>query len=517
MKLRTRLILTILITFIPLGVGWRELIATSTREAIEQSTREFLLDTMQPMGRAICESHPEWFPDGPPRTEQPKTTGAGAFFQSLLMGGPPKRIREAMDEEASKNRPRGMEAMPWAYGPDLVSRNPRAPEIPERLAHELRTGAELASESFEIDGRHLMRIATWMPWREGPCAIVMVERHVPDFMQAHERLLPGLLALCGGIVLAMLVVIWPVIGRIRRLQEAVETSARDGYGTPVRLGGHDEIADLARSFDAAATTVRQQIEDLAAREQTLRRFVADTTHDVMTPLTVLQGHLAGAASEARNDQVADLARVDSSISECQYIGSLLHNLGAVAKLESGDMGAPKDRVDLVSLVERVVQRHMQFARTRDVELVHAVPSNPCCVIGDVTLLEQAIGNVVHNAVRYNHPGGHVSVALDRTDGAFTLTVLDDGPGVAPELLPRLTERSFRTREARTRETHGTGLGLGIARDVADRHGLTLELSVPHEGGFRAMFTGALTIAPSPPGTHALPESGMPSPSHASSA
>jgi len=120
----------------------------------------------------------------------------------------------------------------------------------------------------------------------------------------------------------------------------------------------------------------------------------------------------------------------------------------------------------------------------------AVPE-PLAVPSDHTLLEQAISNLVDNAVRYNTTGGHVAVVLDVAGDAFTISVTDDGPGVSEEDLARLTTRWFRGSDARTRRPDGTGLGLAIAREAALCLGLTLTFTRPVAGGLRAELRGRL--------------------------
>jgi len=121
-----------------------------------------------------------------------------------------------------------------------------------------------------------------------------------------------------------------------------------------------------------------------------------------------------------------------------------------------------------------------------------VPERAFEANGDVTLLEQAVSNLVHNAIRYNHEGGHVAVTLEEGErGQFRLVVLDDGPGVAPEELERLVERRYRSDDARSRSLGGNGLGLAISLDVAKRHGFVLALQLEQPTGLRASLCGAL--------------------------
>ena len=114
-----------------------------------------------------------------------------------------------------------------------------------------------------------------------------------------------------------------------------------------------------------------------------------------------------------------------------------------------------------------------------------MPDPPLVAPSDHTLLEQALSNLVDNAIRYNHAGGHVAVLLDRAGDGFVLSVTDDGSGVMDEELSRLTTRWFRGSESRTRRPDGKGLGLAIATESVKRVGLALTFARPGETGLRA--------------------------------
>jgi signal transduction histidine kinase len=127
-----------------------------------------------------------------------------------------------------------------------------------------------------------------------------------------------------------------------------------------------------------------------------------------------------------------------------------------------------------------------IASASTIELNFAVPESPVIVSADVTLLEQALSNLVDNAIRYNRSGGHVAIVLD---SGFVLRVVDDGPGVSEADMSRLTARRFRSEEARTRRDDGQGLGLAITVEALDRLGYTLTFSRPAEGGLAAEIRG----------------------------
>jgi signal transduction histidine kinase len=208
----------------------------------------------------------------------------------------------------------------------------------------------------------------------------------------------------------------------------------------------------------------------------------------MLPLTVLQGHLSQLRKEAA-EGTDGARRLAAAAEEAHYLGSLLQNLSAAAKLET--QGAvERHPFDLSALIERVVERHRPVAQAAGIALDHAIPEAPLWTEGDVTLVEQAVGNVVHNAIRHNRGGGRVAVVLDE-DGAdrFRVRVADDGPGVPADEMARLGERRFRTADARQRHPEGLGLGLSITRDVAERHGFELSFASGGTGGLVVELRG----------------------------
>jgi signal transduction histidine kinase len=273
----------------------------------------------------------------------------------------------------------------------------------------------------------------------------------------------------------------PIVRRVRQLTESVRKLGSDAEA-PIEVDGRDEIAELGAAFEQSRQTIQSQLASLRDRETALRNYIANTTHDVMLPLSVLQGHLVSLQQRIEAGESLGAKAIVPSIEEAQYLGSLLHNLNAAARLESTEGLAHHDTIDLNRLVERVVDRHKPVATRKQISLEMAVPERPVEVRGDLTLLEQALGNLVQNAVRYNRAGGHVAVALHGHGDDWALDVIDDGPGIPEEDRARVLRPSFRGGEARTRHPHGMGLGLHIVDDVAKRHGLSLTLGETEGGG-----------------------------------
>lgn len=470
MTLRQRLLATSLAVAVPLaaalfaGAEWLRL------RDMDASARDYLQGRLAMLDPDGCES--------PGRRPQPPGPGRGA---------PPPR--PAGPGEAPPPRPSGPgEAPPFetfAYDDQFLGRA-NAPPLSAGLREQLERQDSAVSRFDSPEGRGV-EIATWTPWPAGRCAILLV-RHAPRRGAVRERTIA-----LGLIVVVVLATSWlaagPVIVRMRRLSAAVRVSATSRYREAVPVDGRDELAELAAAFNAAGAEIREHMDEIERRSEALRQFVADTTHDVATPLTVLQGHLA--ELERRLDAATSEGRhATGAVQEAHYLSSLIRNLAAATRLDAGASAVDQRLVDLGALVERVVARHQPVARSLDVELEHAVPETPFSVTSDLTLLEQAVSNLVDNAVRHNRRGGHVAVVLDRVGPEhFSLRVIDDGPGVPEAELPLLTERRFRSADARTRRPDGQGLGLAIASEALARLGFSLQFQRPPDGGLQADIRG----------------------------
>ncbi len=474
MKLRLRLSLTVVAVTIPMvgGLIWFD--ARARHRAAEEALSEYTFHEMQQEGgRERCEADPVGFGGFMPRPEPPPGNGAAR----------PDR------------RPRGARPILYAYDGELRAVNPLAPPVGTELAATMRGASEYAVVRGDASSS-AVEVLVPMPWHTGPCQYVRaLGSTVPGWLGAILPSSQVWMTPLIAVFLAMLLAVGPVVRRIRRLTEAVEVSARDGYARAVTIDGRDEIADLAQAFDAAGNEIRAQLSEKDRREQALRQFLANTTHDMMIPLTVLQGHLVALQARLAAGETPDAALVVSAMDEAHYMASLLHNLEVAAKLDSEEPQLQRGAVDLNALVARVVGRHKPIARRLDVALETAVPEPAIIADADVTLLEQAVSNVVYNAIRHNRAKGHVAVILERTaNREWRLRVIDDGPGIPADQLSRLVERGFRGDEARTRSPDGQGLGLNITYRVAQLHGLKLGLGPSEYGGLQVDLEGARTGA-----------------------
>jgi two-component system sensor histidine kinase MprB len=260
---------------------------------------------------------------------------------------------------------------------------------------------------------------------------------------------------------------------VRRLTDATERVAAIGDLRPIPVTGSDELARLTHSFNLMLGAVA------ASRDQQ-RRLVADAGHELRTPLTSMRTNveLLIAASEPGAHQLSEADRkeiFDDVRGQLEELSTLVGDLVELARDDPAQ--AVSEQVDLIDVVERALQR----ARRRAGEVGFEERLEPWRLPGDATALERAVLNLLDNAVKYSPPGGTVRVGLHPVgDGTVMLEVADSGPGIAEADRPHVFERFYRATEDRGRP--GSGLGLSIVKQVADRHGGSVRVGHSADGG-----------------------------------
>ena len=235
--------------------------------------------------------------------------------------------------------------------------------------------------------------------------------------------------------------------------------------------GHDQFLLTARDV-----TQQRQLDDMR------RDFVANASHELRTPLTVISGFAEALCDQADSRIKAPLEKIQQQTVRMQQI---MEDLIILARLESRLAPLLHDRVDLEELVQQVYNDAIMIDHDRH-EII--LSTRPASIMGNSVELQIAISNLVNNAIRYTPENGTIRLFVDIDDGVH-VGVEDNGIGIMPEHIGRLTERFYRVDPGRSREQGGTGLGLAIVKHVLDRHNASLHVhSVPGEGSlFRCDF------------------------------
>jgi two-component system phosphate regulon sensor histidine kinase PhoR len=262
------------------------------------------------------------------------------------------------------------------------------------------------------------------------------------------------------------------ITHILRKPAFVQYIVRQNYREPVKLTGMGDFEQFSLEVqifpygDKQKLVLSQDISQIEKSDAMRRDFVANVSHELKTPLTVLAGFLETVRELDLNQDDRDKYLEMMSV-QTGRMKTLVEDLLTLAKLE----GNPEPPVSQVVNMPNMLSRLKLDAEglSQGQHQINFQSQTDKNILGDDMELYSAFGNLVSNAVRYTPAGGKIDILWQETKDGIQLCVSDTGPGIAAEHIPRLTERFYRVDRSRSRETGGTGLGMAIVKHVINRH------------------------------------------------
>lgn len=350
-----------------------------------------------------------------------------------------------------------------------------APEMPIPQRPEVMTalgGARATATRFADDPPAVFLFLAEPVRHDGQVAgAVYVTRSTnPVLVEMHKVRsgLIGVFALTLGLTAILtLALSWSISRPLERLAKAARRITRGDTGVPVPLGGGGEISELGAEFD-------RMTRQLEARQRYISEFAADVAHEFKSPLTSIRGAAELLTEGADDDPEARRRFLGNIELDAGRLDRLVSRLLELSRIDASEQ--PAERVDLRALVERAVAR----SENPDTPIVLEYASSIQSISARSTDVETALLNLLDNAQRFSPDGRPVRLQVrgEPGDPELVLAVHDEGPGIAPEHLPRLFERFFTTDA----ERDGTGLGLAIVKSVAVAHGGSVAVrSEPGQG------------------------------------
>lgn len=294
-----------------------------------------------------------------------------------------------------------------------------------------------------------------------------------QFTQAQLRrsMVVALLSLAIVLPLALLFA-HLLLRQVQQLATGVHNLTAGRYDQNIQLTRSDELGQLATDINKLAQT-------LNANRASQRRWIADISHELRTPVAILAGEIDALVDGVREPSERELK---SLAGEVGRLRRLIDDLYMLSRSDAGDLSYNMEKLDLRDPVEDCLHRFTERLAESQLTLEPSLPEAPMAVLGDNSRLEQLAGNLLENSCRYTDPGGVVRVELSKELKNIVLRIEDSAPGVPEEALPKLQDRLFRAEQSRSREFGGAGLGLSIATNIVEAHGGEMRFSASSLGG-----------------------------------
>ena len=303
-----------------------------------------------------------------------------------------------------------------------------------------------------------------------------------EFFTSLQRLLFYTVAVC--FVLALLAghfISRRILTPIREITWTARSIEVEQMGRRLDVPrARDELSELARTFNR----MLDRLQEGFRQEQ---RFVSDASHELRTPLTVILGYSDLLSRWGREDKSILDEGITAIRSEAENMQQLIEKLLFLARADQKRQAVNKEEVDFAELLADTMEKMQMVTTSHEVTLGR---NDPAVVDGDPVLLRQLLRIFLENSLKYTPAGGHIHAysILSPDHSAIIVTLADDGIGIAPEHQDRIFDRFYRVDSSRTKETGGSGLGLSIARWIADQHEIKVMLKSAIDEGTTITLT-----------------------------
>ena len=342
--------------------------------------------------------------------------------------------------------------LPLAPPSDLGALDPPIPELPTETAIEI----DLSGLELLLDGSYF-------------------------FDSVREEMRIAFIVVTAIVLLFGTAVFWQISRPLTHIRQASYAISQGDHSVRVPVKSKDELGRVATAFN-------QMAEELEKQDQVRKKMVADVAHELRTPLTVMKSNLEAMLDGLLEPSDSELGELHDEVGR---LSRMIEDLRLLSLADAGELPIIKQKVDIRQLLSMIVTRYTSLAETNDIELVIDETLIPLEIYADSDKLQQAIRNLLENALHYTPEGGRVRVTAVQDNRNAHISIIDTGSGIPAEELANLFDRFWRGDRSRNRHSGGSGLGLAIVQQIVELHGGSVTAVSPDGSG--AVFTISLPL------------------------
>jgi two-component system phosphate regulon sensor histidine kinase PhoR len=244
---------------------------------------------------------------------------------------------------------------------------------------------------------------------------------------------------------------------------------------------------LRKELNVYVATKEGEVQDLKKAAKYRQEFLADVSHELKTPIFAAQGFVHTLLDNPDEDLEIRMKFLEKAAKSLDGLDNLVQDLLTVSQIETGAIKIERKKINLRPLIEEIFEQVEAKAKKREVKLKLIAPEGNIQVKADTQRISQVILNLVVNAIKYGKEKGLVQVIISEKKKAYTISVVDNGPGIAEEHLHRIFERFYRVDKSRAKNSGGTGLGLSIVKHIVQAHNSKISVQSEENKGTRFEF------------------------------
>lgn len=289
------------------------------------------------------------------------------------------------------------------------------------------------------------------------------------------------LTLLGALFLG-LIIIWYITRNLRSIIDTVRRFKEGDYQARVADSTKGDFPVLANTYNEMADQIVANIDQIKSVENLRRELIANVSHDLRTPLAIMQGYIETMLIKEKDISPAEREKyLKIVLSSSEKLSRLVHQLFEYSKLEAKQIEPVKEPFFITELAQDVLHKYQILAKDKDIDLQLDMKKDLPLVFADVGLVERVMQNLMDNAIKYTPVGGKVTIELNELEDSVEIKVVDTGPGIPEKEQSHIFERYRRAERSKEKVT-GTGLGLAIAKKILEIHNSTIKVqSQPNVG------------------------------------
>lgn len=320
-----------------------------------------------------------------------------------------------------------------------------------------------------------------------PIGSVEVSQALDFSSQALSTFQQALIVSAAGAIIIAIVIGWYMGGRISApvvsLTSTAEQMSSGNLAIRANVSGKDEIGTLASQFNTMAEQLEQSFSQVEAERDSLRRFIADASHEMRTPITALRNFNELLMGSGGSDPEIQKEFLHESRTQIERLAWLTNNLLDLSRLDAGIIELDLQFNPALDLINSVISGFEHSIKEKNIDIYIDQSARSKDIYGDRGRIEIALRNILDNAFKYSPQGGRIDISLKQVNGEIQLSVADKGSGIHPEDLPYIFDRFYRGVD---HQQPGSGLGLAIVKSIMEAHGGRVEVESELNAG--AIFT-----------------------------